>query len=321
GSMAKIGRWSVHVDLLPFMEKQNLHAQLDIEIQDGPTIRDLSTKNQFINVGTGEMPTVSDIQWGPLEDVMGGDSLRDQHQIVATTYIDMFNCPSDLSPEGVTSSSNYCPVVSTANARYDDPASGPVITGLWPADNENLNGLPVPLGVPNFSSEVNMISLGVLSALDGTSNTAGMVERVKGVKVTGRPTELNQAVSARRSGYHVVDGVIQAPGNHHVVSWCKDPTLAIGNQGDYSGSIWIQHTCRLLGCANMMAPPNVRPCVGVAGENIAYSGTAGPSSYHGDGANVGMMDGTVRWLSSEADLFIVHALGTPAGNENHPWKD
>jgi len=80
------------------------------------------------------------------------------------------------------------------------------------------------------------------------------------------------------------------------------------------------YVCMVRGCANMMGPPNTPPCTGITSPGeLAKYGIAPPNSYHSGGANIGMMDGTVKYLTENIDLKIIHALGSPAGNEDHPW--
>jgi prepilin-type N-terminal cleavage/methylation domain-containing protein len=270
-----------------------------------------------------------------------------KHFEALQAVVPIFQCPSDNTITAAKTALNYPPVVTagtpgtggTGGGRFLS-STGSIIEAIWPPDNDatpttgangpqTLTASGTGAGDP-FFGRLNPVTLDFLTGADGTSNTVGLVERCKGKASTGRDDLLKNlaltgGISSAAPGYVVnVQGLIVGTNDNSAnVTSCKNlvsnTSTAPGTAADnaLSGVMYLQHTCLWLGCANMMAPPNTPVCKG-ADTNLAMTGMAGPSSYHGSGANVGVMDGTVRFLTDQTDLKVIHAYGSPAGRENHP---
>lgn len=284
------GRFSVHSELLPYLELQMLHDLVDFSV-DRPTIR-----NAF--VATREVETVTE---------------HLSHRKLFKKQVPAFNCPADPT-HNVPGANSYCPVVSTSGA----VGYGDVPLRSWlPADND----LAFPLEGPPPQEFVTQLSPPALAnILDGTSQTVGMVERTRGLLAAQKVTGLNRAYQGSgQAGFVLKAGTITQT-NQAFLSGCVAST-APTEDNDTSGAVWLQHTCRWLGCANTMAPPNSPVCVASSGGgNIAYSGNAPASSYHGSGAHFGMFDGTVHFVPDAIDLKVLHAMGTISGRESHTFE-
>lgn len=308
----KNGRFSIHVDMLPYIEQQALYDRINLDV----TIPLVTN----ITAGTPPTPTTMTLDTAPDHNPGNATTPPGGNYVAAFSNIPIYNCPSDLSITTVTSSNSYCPVVSTVGANLGQ-IGGPALPALWPSSNEN-----VPLsGAPAYQSQVNPIPIDGIRP-DGSSNTAGIVERIKGRDVTGRPSTWNTTYqTSQQSSFAVQSGVIlDGSDNTTQLTACRQArtnnTVATGGStNDLSGSLWFQHTCQWLGCANTMGPPNSPVCTGgaTAGSDISSVGIATASSNHGGGANFGLMDASVHYISDDADLKVMHALGTISGGESH----
>ena len=312
------GRFSIHVDLLPYMEQQALYDRINFKITE-PTIKSIAASGDFL-------PDPSNWTWASFPEAQqtgGANGLPGPHFTAATSRIPAFLCPTDTVASGAESGTNYVPVVTATGARLGSSGgTAPILNALWPADNEALNGGQVS-ATPSqeFKQRLNVPDL--TGIRDGTSNTIGIVERVKGRLAGELSEELNRAYSGSTNSSFIVQSGNITTTNQNMIDNCMQADVsAQGNENDMSGSVWFQHTCEWLGCANMMAPPNTRVCKGSSTDkNIAETGIAPPSSYHGGGANVGRMDGSVFFLTDDVDLRVIHALGTISGGEVHLYTD
>ena len=226
----------------------------------------------------------------------------------ATSYnatITVYNCPSDN--DRLTNAQghyNYCGNWGSKPNRYSTTPNGPFVSA------------------PGFGGAAGVgRPLSLASILDGTSNTAAVSERVKGIGNGGWPLQqtmvpdpnkpsaapLNIAqISAADS-----DAGPQAYYNACVAAPASTAILGVG----IPGGLWMQI---LMGdtCYNHVMPPNGTTC------NYAYSGDRNhpmgaltASSRHPGGVNVAMLDGSVRFVKSTVSNVAWWAVGTSAGAE------
>ncbi len=287
--VAKPGRFSVHSELLPYVEQQTVFDLIDFKISR-PTIKEVLVATRELDV----------------------DTAYDNNVRALYATIPVFICPVDSSP--TSSQNNYAPVVTPRGAR--SRANRTLRSWLIP-DGEITFPLP-PMVPPETVQRARPILITEVS--DGTSNTVIFAERVAGSHSSNRTNARNLGIaSGMDSSFQVDDGLIlPASNNTAQVEACQQAagSSAEVSDNDVSGYLWMQHTCRWLGCANLMAPPNSPPCQGATTQaNLADTGSAPPSSYHPGGANLGLLDGQVRFISDQVDLSVLHALGTIDGRE------
>ncbi|QGJ70175.1 Hypothetical protein PBC10988_18690 [Planctomycetales bacterium 10988] len=297
GSKAALpGRWSIHVETLPYFEEVTLYSTLVIDAPL-PTVKEVLVPQKAIII----------------ED---SDPLYQVHNRTRETPVPIFNCPAD--PASIPFGNNYCPVVTARGARN---AYGEHLVSWLPPDDE----VSFPLeGPPSETFRKQLRPPALAEIQDGQAQTACLVERVKGILMTDLYTPLNQAIKGGRDSRYLVQGTSIQVANDSQVEVCRNGVMdletgRLSPSADASGAVWLQHTCRWLGCANMMAPPNTPPCEGQSPGNHASTGSAAASSYHGDGANFGFFDANVRFVPSDIDLRVLHAMGTINGRELHPW--
>lgn len=325
---ATVGRFSMHTEILPYIDQKPLYDRLNFEIAT-PTILDLAPVSGPVK-STVDSPNGNPFTLAKIPEAQLGAEGKPPgpHRLALYTKFTSFNCPVDMGPTFTASGNSYCPVVTALGAR---DADGNVLEALWPASGGEGITASVPTTSPlDTGWGKRMRPMTLSSIADGTSNTLGMVERLKGWGAGGRQVPMNTASPGLPMQFLVESDDIPdraASGatsgdNRTAVAACRkamqngnDPLLGPGNN-DRSGSQWLQYTCHWLGCANTMGPPNSGICVPAGSKgDIAEVGSAPPSSFHSGGANCGFMDGSVRFITDAIELRVFHALGTPAGHE------
>ncbi|MDR1923616.1 MAG: DUF1559 domain-containing protein [Planctomycetaceae bacterium] len=148
-----------------------------------------------------------------------------------------------------------------------------------------------------------------LSAVtDGTSNTVGVSERGvhygRGRDIT---SSLAQSVTSAISGFSEgnANGTVEVPSTFNP----QNCVLLRGANGEYSSSATSVRNDRsgrrwlcgepIFGAFNTIAPPNSPSCT--LGTGSADPGILPPISYHSGGVNVGLLDGSVRFVSNTID--------------------
>lgn len=325
---AKPARWSMFVDILPQIEQNALYNRLNFEIA-GPNISAIAATAGAVNSNMSTTTpftfnTTATTEWVAPTGATGAGP----HRLAMFTKLAAYQCPIDQGPTSVLTGINYVPIVTanggTAGTGGARMVGGALLEALWPGTGgEGVSG-NVPATAPTWAPRMNPPNLGGIP--DGSGNTIGIVERVKGINAGGRTDPKNQAFTGTGFGFMVQGGSIpdqasggtQAGDNRTAVNACRAAQTAgtpmTGGGNDASGLQWIQYTCAWMGCANTMAPPNSAVC-GVSGQEFAEAGSAPPSSYHTGGANCGFMDGATKFLTDSVDLKVFHALGTSSGGE------
>ncbi len=333
------GRYSVLADLLPGVEAQATYDRIDFRV----------TQPVIFNIQGGELTTTDANGIVTSDDVnqqaFTGNQMQmkvNNFNLALNTLIPSFQCPVDTQREGVNASTNYVPIV-TAGSDTGTPANsggrsvnapgsqgGRLQKAIWPSDINIIIDATDPRSGNVYAHPVTATTLDTITGADGTSNTAGFVEKAKGPFASGREVEIRNLTRtvSQNATYQVINGQIPPDQtNQRMVDEC-DPESAMlqggavtGDRNYFAGALYMIHACHFLGCANMMGPPNTPPC-GQGGGSfpLALDGIASASSYHTGGANIGMMDQAVRFMSNQTDLAVVHALATPDGRETHNWN-
>jgi prepilin-type N-terminal cleavage/methylation domain-containing protein/prepilin-type processing-associated H-X9-DG protein len=166
--------------------------------------------------------------------------------------------------------------------------------------------------------------IGLSAITDGTSNTAMFSERLMGV--TGNPTvTVAQKDYAKRAVFLLsVAGPTNGnsmPATLAVLAACKSlPSTTTSDSSYRSGQIWtIAHPWATIWNRYFhFGPPNMITCdtsdstfKGLGGG----SGVVPPTSSHPGGVNVGMCDGSVKFIKDSVANQSWWALGTRGGGE------
>jgi prepilin-type N-terminal cleavage/methylation domain-containing protein/prepilin-type processing-associated H-X9-DG protein len=182
-------------------------------------------------------------------------------------------------------------------------------------------------GPPNGMFQFGGSSIGVQGVLDGTSNTIAVGEWRIGdfnsnqlsipQDVAGDNGTYPPGISRGTPSMSMPGGATQ--GGANLTSWlsgtCLPTAQKLGGTSNRSflGDNWAMGMPgRTLG--NFVTAPNppYPNCEIVTGGSVDFDrpGVYGPSSYHSGGANVGLADGSVRFLKSTTSLMVVWSLGS-----------
>ncbi|MHC5544825.1 DUF1559 family PulG-like putative transporter, partial [Singulisphaera rosea] len=151
----------------------------------------------------------------------------------------------------------------------------------------------------------------IASITDGTSNSAGFSEWIKG---------RSGANSAGRNLVYTLTGSTFALGSPQLdYSTCLASTTALW---DYKGEYWTEQDSGRGGPYYHIMTPNKLSCA-IAGSGTGTATLAAgtidtfiaPSSNHSGGVNVMMLDGSVKFVKDTIALNIWNGLGTINGGE------
>ncbi|WP_165071358.1 DUF1559 family PulG-like putative transporter [Paludisphaera rhizosphaerae] len=166
--------------------------------------------------------------------------------------------------------------------------------------------------------------IGLAAIIDGTSNTAMFSERLMGV--TNNPTvTVGQKDYAKRSIFQLsIAGTINGndmTGTMNVLNACKSLPASTTSISSYrSGQIWtIGHPWATIWNRYFhFGPPNMHSCDTNPSTFAGLGGGQGvvpPTSNHPGGVNVGMCDGSVKFIKDSVSNQAWWALGTRGGGE------
>jgi prepilin-type N-terminal cleavage/methylation domain-containing protein/prepilin-type processing-associated H-X9-DG protein len=223
-------------------------------------------------------------------DVLNGSAVAANTTVIATA-IPGYLCPSDANPGnsgnivgGFTAQVtclNYS-VNGGGNRQNSGGRTGGVTWWLG--------------GNANYGSR-----FGLAAITDGTSNTAAFSEWVKGLSGRNAP--------GKNLVYTIAQYTNGGPQNDY--NLCKAATTG---QWDYKGEYWTLQDSGRGGPYYHVMPPNQSACAVSTGYGNVDS-FIGPSSSHSGGANVLLLDGSVRFVKDGVALSTWNALGTRGGGE------
>jgi prepilin-type processing-associated H-X9-DG protein len=225
-----------------------------------------------------------------LGDVINGASVPANTTVMATP-IPGYLCPSDPNP-GSTQDlvGGFSAPVTTVNYAVNGGVN------RWNSGGQTCGTAWWLGGNPFFGGLVR-----IAGVHDGTSNTAGFSEWVKGT--SGQNTH----------GPNLVHAIAQysngGPLNDQTV--CRDATTPLW---DFKGEYWTLQDTGRGGPYYHVMTPNQRACA-VSSAFGSVDSFIGASSFHPGGVNVLLLDGSVRFVKSGIGLSTWHALGTRAFGE------
>lgn len=209
------------------------------------------------------------------------------------------------------------------NALPDDPLNAgpyayPIKSLLCPSD-----GFPVPSGLTgnnyfaNYGTNINFFQnasvangvfalrdtgISLLAITDGTSNTVAFSELKRG--------DWNNAAYSRADWLNASSAGLPTNADQaYVICQSINPTN-LSYQCFSSGGEWLSDDSTGTAYTHVV-PPNTTNCCWLA--NLTFATTA--SSYHINGVNVALCDGSVRSISNAISLVSWRALGTRALGE------
>ena len=153
---------------------------------------------------------------------------------------------------------------------------------------------------------------------DGTSNTAGVCERVKGIGGGAGldlsiPTSMfTPSIPAGPAGAAYAAGA--SPSVAYQACFAAGaPTPTSAQSGDPVGGYWTDsQPCQEM--YNHVMPPNTWTC-NTSAQNYNSSAQISATSRHSGSVNLMMMDGSVRAIKNTINTVTWWAIGTAGGNE------
>jgi prepilin-type N-terminal cleavage/methylation domain-containing protein/prepilin-type processing-associated H-X9-DG protein len=231
-----------------------------------------------------------------LGDVLNNVAVAANTTVISTS-IAGYLCPSDANPgNGGTLAGGFGTPVTCVNYA---PNAGNNRQNLGGA----VNGISWWLG-----GNASYGRLSTLAAItDGTSNTAGFSEWVKGKSGAMSPgPNLVYAITTYTNGGPQAD-----------VAACTASTTPLW---DYKGEYWTLQDTGRGGPYYHVMTPNKKACAVAypVGNPYAFGfadSFIGPSSMHPGGVNLLLMDGSVRFVKDGVSPAVWGALGSRAGGE------
>ncbi len=223
-------------------------------------------------------------------DVLDGSAVAANTTVIATA-IPGYLCPSDPDPGNTGPIAggytvNVTCVNYAVNGGTNRQNSGGIVNGVawWLGGNASYGS-----------------GVGLAGIVDGTSNTAAFSEWVKGKSGQGSP------------GHNLVYAITQYAngGAQNDFHMCNMATTSLW---DYKGEYWTLQDTGRGGPYYHVMPPNATACAVNANFGNVDS-FIGPSSFHSGGANLLLMDGSVRFVKDSVALTLWNALGTRRGGE------
>jgi prepilin-type processing-associated H-X9-DG protein len=225
-----------------------------------------------------------------LGDVVGGSSVP-ANTTVMSTLIPGYLCPSDSNPGSnqdlaVGFTSRVTCVNYAINGGVNRQNTGGSVNGVawWLGGN------------PFFGTRVAFAGV-----TDGTSNTAAFSEWVKGT--SGQNTLGNNLVYA--IAQYTNGGALND------YNLCRSASTPLW---DFKGEYWTLQDTGRGGPYYHVMPPD-QPACAVTAVFGNVDSFIDPSSFHPGGANLLLLDGSVRFIKATISLTTWNALGTRAGGE------
>jgi prepilin-type processing-associated H-X9-DG protein len=225
-----------------------------------------------------------------LPDVTGGVAVPANTTVMATA-IAGYLCPSDANPGHVGDlAGGFDARVTCVNYAVNGG------TNRWNRGGM-VDGVAWWLGGNVFfGSRVSFAGV-----VDGTSNTAAASEWVKGKSgQNSSGTNLIYAIASYANGGPQAD-----------LATCIAASTPLW---DFKGEYWTLQDTGRGGPYYHVMPPNKPSCATFAGFG-AVDSFIGSSSSHPGGANVLLLDGSVRFVKDGVGLEVWNALGSRAGGE------
>jgi prepilin-type N-terminal cleavage/methylation domain-containing protein/prepilin-type processing-associated H-X9-DG protein len=248
---------------------------------------------------------------------------------VGLSQITTLLCPS----ESLAKSANFN-AVEYAQISYAGNVGGPAMIKacsgtIVPVKGNLIFGLMGLFGTP---PPVSAGPIRIASITDGTSNTTLFSEHLlalgNGVFAATDPTCVPGNQNGKRGIFQTSFNVVldqNSPANAQgFVAACKGlPSTTLAVTDDAFGAQWLlsmDYAIANNGYSHVM-PPNGISCIGNSQFGVSDASWGGlgaaisATSNHSGGANVGMADGSVKFIKDSVNLTTWWALGTRNGGE------
>jgi prepilin-type N-terminal cleavage/methylation domain-containing protein/prepilin-type processing-associated H-X9-DG protein len=231
---------------------------------------------------------------------------------VVGTRINSLLCPSASTPAGNVTSWSGPSIPAPGNSYF-----GSVGSSLEYDGNQTS-------GPPNGVIQYRGRSLGIRDIRDGTSNTIAIGEFLIGdfnsSKITllsdigDAPGTLPNGITRNSQSVNMPYGA--TGGGSNIINWlvsCKTTLATAGTNKSFQGDTWAFGVFgHALGNFVLGPNPKYPNCLDQTSSASDFDrpGVFSASSFHSGGANVGMADGSVRFLKESVSLQTVWAIGS-----------
>src|SRR5262249_14128354 len=144
------------------------------------------------------------------------------------------------------------------------------------------------------------------TVLDGTSNTVLFSEVIRGI---------NSTAGSPGGREYIFRGTLSAAGTYTITDLAADCQASTTIADTSKGAEWLnQNTARGGGYSHIMTP-NKKACFWSDASASKFQTIIGASSNHPGGVNVGLLDGSVRFVKETVAPTTWRAISTRAGGE------
>jgi len=229
---------------------------------------------------------------------------------VAFTQIAGYLCPSD-----------------GAGNRVSPPWGSLGYVGNWggPGEIQTFTGTILSPDWGDHTNASNAHVIGIEAITDGTSNTALFSERLIGLD-GGPPARPGKTAASKRGNFPagvavtINNPTFGAPTTKALLAACQALPPTTTGVTNYNGRLWIvgYPWNYVVNRYNHVGAPNSMMCYAsnsFAGPDGGPQDSIPPTSNHSGGVNMGMADGSVRFIKDSIALPTWWALGTRAMGE------
>ncbi len=218
------------------------------------------------------------------------------NETASTTKLDILLCPSDSAVQ---------PALSAGTNLRSNDGTNPLVN---PFDFNRLSGPSGPVYVSAGSLAHSSGSTTVASVTDGLSQTALLSEKLR-----SQPNSGDRQTPSRFDPKRDFIAKIELLGTRsadEIIGVCVDPATRPLHHLSNSGHNWMIGSL-IFATYNHLALPNSPFADCVSGD----TGLSSSRSAHPGGVNVGLADGSVRFIRNGVSLEVWRALGTKAAGE------
>jgi prepilin-type N-terminal cleavage/methylation domain-containing protein/prepilin-type processing-associated H-X9-DG protein len=234
-----------------------------------------------------------------------GEAPNGQNDTILGLKLNSFLCPSDGNVPGQTYTSPAG--LGSIQIGYGSYANN--IGTIYRNNGGQFDGPAYILGATSNPNGAQGGAVTLASVSDGTTNTVIFSEWVRG-KGSSSSRGLDQVYKSptafpSANTFVPLTTYLQA---------CRSATTI--SAFIYKGAYWYNHKCGQGGGYSHIMTPNQRACIFSSDTDQAPGETSvGASSYHNGGVNVGMLDGSVRFIKDSVAQTVWWGIATKAGGE------
>jgi prepilin-type N-terminal cleavage/methylation domain-containing protein/prepilin-type processing-associated H-X9-DG protein len=235
-----------------------------------------------------------------------GEAPQGQNDTILITKLNAFVCPSDANTP------QYMYTTLTQGAQPVGYSNYPNNIGTIATNNSGSFDGPAYIMAANLNTALAQGGTVTLAGItDGTSNTVIFSEWIKADLSTTSTSGLEQIMvgPAYPTIFTYVLPTVYSTG-------CQASLTISATNENVKGCFWYNDKCGQGGGYSHISTPNVKACIFSSDADAAPDHTmVGASSNHPGGANVALLDGSVRFIKNSISPQTWWALATKSGGE------